>query len=216
MKYWVNLSKKKNLKTKKLKNQKFIFFFMYIKKNSRTQNTFNIKKKNQVKKLTFMSSTKLYISCVADDELRVKTGEKDGATAQKLLSEDPRADPAVYWSPKWVREIVSHFAMNKQLQERYRSYINYLVWTAFRKPELPDHAELVIALKMLLAKWTVDCTRDETCLAPPSRRMLADTEIRKVLASYSKMKNAVEKAKTSKKIEDLDGIDIGELTKEVA
>ena len=138
---------------------------------------------------------KLHISCVADDEVRVISGEPGGGgerpTAQKLLSEDPRADPAIYWSPRWVRELVSYLVTCKYLQERYRSYINFLIWTAFRSPELPDHGELVRATKLLLAKWTVDCSRDDTCLAPPSRRMLADNEIRKVLTSYSEMKKAV-------------------------
>jgi hypothetical protein len=132
---------------------------------------------------------KLYISCVADDEVRV-VGE-DNVAAQKLLSEDERADPVIYWTPRWVRELVSYLVTCKYLQERYRSHINFLIWTAFRSPELPDHAELVRATKMLLAKWTVDCSRDDTCLAPPSRRMLADNEIRKVLTSYAEMKTAI-------------------------
>lgn len=150
---------------------------------------------------------KLFISCVADDEVRVVSGDSGtGATAQKLLNEDPRADPAIYWSARWVRELVSYLVTCKYLQERYRSYINYLIWTAFRSPELPDHAELVRATKLLLAKWTVDCSRDETCLAPPSRRMLNDSEIRKVLTSYAEMKKAVIAAKDGRN-DLLDSID---------
>jgi hypothetical protein len=152
---------------------------------------------------------KLLISCVADDEVRVVSQETDGssnATAQKLLSEDPRADPAIYWSPRWVRELVSYIVTCKYLQQRYRSHVNFIMWTAFRSPEMPDHAELVRATKMLLAKWTVDCSRDNTCLAPPSRRMLADNEIRKVLTSYDDMKKAVIAAKAGKDISALDNI----------
>ena len=152
---------------------------------------------------------KLFISCVADDEVRVVSGDDSGggnATAQKLLSEDSRADPAIYWSPRWVRELVSYLVTCKYLQERYRTYVNFLIWTAFRSPELPDHGELVRATKLLLGKWTVDCSRDDTCLAPPSRRMLADNEIRKVLTSYSDMKKAVIAAKDGSDLSVLDTI----------
>lgn len=152
---------------------------------------------------------KLFISCVADDEVRVVSGVKDGgtsATAQKLLSEDSRADPSIYWSPRWVRELVSYIVTCQYLQERYRSYVNFLIWTAFHSPELPDHAELVRATKLLLAKWTFDCSRDDTCLAPPSRRMLADNEIRKVLDSYSEMQRVVIATKKSRDLALLDSI----------
>jgi hypothetical protein len=147
---------------------------------------------------------KLYISVVADDEVRFISDTK--ATAQKLLSENPQADPAIYWSPRWVREIVSYLITCDYLQQRYRTYINYLIVVACSKPEFPDHIALVKATKLLLGKWTYDCGRDDTCLAPPSRRMLADNEIKKVLTSYATMQRAIVDAKGNVGISALDSI----------
>lgn len=129
------------------------------------------------------------ISVVADDELRVSSGPDN--TSQKMLSENPKADPTQYWSPKWTREIVSYITTSEYLQAKYPKHINYIVWTAYRSADYPEHSTLVKALRMLLGAWMYDCTIDKTCLAPPSRKMLGDSEFRKVLDAYNKLKNQV-------------------------
>jgi hypothetical protein len=138
--------------------------------------------------------SKLTISVVADDEVRVSTGQGE---AQKMFNESETADPTLFWSPKWVREIVSYLVTSEYMQKRYREYINYIIWTAFRVPDFPDHGKLVFATKLLLGKWMSDCAADETCLAPPSRRMLQDDEMKKVLTSYMSMSKKIANAKAT-------------------
>ena len=89
------------------------------------------------------AATKIEISVVANDEIRVKSSS---ATAQKLLNSNPNADPATYWSPRWTREIVSYLVTSDYLQKRMPAYVDYLIWIAFHKPEFPDHARLVAAV----------------------------------------------------------------------
>jgi hypothetical protein len=143
--------------------------------------------------------SKLTISIVADDEVRIIT---DSGEAQKLFSENPNSDPILNWTPKWTREIISYLVTSEYMQSRYRDYINYLIYVGFRKPEYPEHAKLVFALKLLLGRWMTDCAADGTCLAPPSRRMLQDSEMKKVLSSYMKMSKAIEIAKSSENLTD--------------
>ena len=138
--------------------------------------------------------SELQISVVASDEVRVTGGTAGTPAMQKLVSPMPNADPALYWSPAWIRELVSYLTTNKYLQNRYPKYINFLIWHAYRLPSLPDHAQLVDALQLLLGAWMSDCANDNTCLAPPSRRMLQDREIAKILVSYDKMKTAIKTA----------------------
>ena len=139
-------------------------------------------KKTTYTPFLFLEMAAYTISVVADDEIRLKTNE--GTYIQKLVHEKVGQNPEVYWTSQWVREIVSYMTECVYLQKRYPKFVEHLAWTAYSPVNMPQHADLVRSLRMLLTVWLKDCVESETCIAPPSRAMLADRELRKMLKKY--------------------------------
>jgi len=130
------------------------------------------------------------ISVVADDEVRV---QNDGKYVQKLIHPKVGLNPEVYWTSTWVREIVSYLTECDYLQKRYPKFIEHLAWTAYAPVQMPTHDSLVNSLRMLLTVWLKDCVESETCIAPPSRTMLRDRELFKILKRYKTLKESMER-----------------------
>lgn len=125
-------------------------------------------------------------SVVADDEIMV---ERPGfEPSQKMFSLNPEANSKLYWTPVLTREIASYLVQSQYLQKRYPSHLAHLAWTAFSKPYIPDHVDLVLSIQQLLRVWIADCVRDDKCIAKPSRRMMNDRELAKILRAYNALK----------------------------
>jgi len=127
-------------------------------------------------------------SVVADDEIYVKRPD-DSTGLQKMLSLNPNASPKLFWTPVLVREICAYLVESQYLQKKYPRHLEHLAWTAFSKPYLPDHVDLVLSLQQLLRVWMADCVTDDKCIGRPSRRMLEDRELRKILLAYKNMRD---------------------------
>lgn len=130
------------------------------------------------------------LTVVADDEIRIQRPE-DITPMQRMFSTNPQASSKLYWTPVWTREIVSYMVQSTYLQKKHPDQLAHLAWTAFSKPYLPDHADLVMSLQRVLRVWISDCVKSDSCIAPPSTRMLRDAELRKIFKNYQNLQAEV-------------------------
>jgi len=119
---------------------------------------------------------------VASDELRFKDGSR---TAQKQISYDPTASSARYWSPSSLLDIAALLCYSDDMRKRYPANISHLAWVLAARPGVPSHAEVVQSMLALLERFTYDCRKNAECLPPPSRAMLKNADVSKIVDRFA-------------------------------
>jgi hypothetical protein len=129
------------------------------------------------------------ISVAADDEVRVITDVSDpNSAAQKIVTAKEGGSSAEFWTYKELLEIASYLHDSVDLQKAYPKDIELMGFVLYHDPADPPRSALVTSLKNVLTKWMLSCSKDDNCLAPPSRRLMQDSELRKILLSYNKLR----------------------------
>jgi hypothetical protein len=122
---------------------------------------------------------------VSSNELRMRDGKR---VAQKQLSYDPTASSARYWSPTALLDIAALLCYDKAVQKRYPRHIEHLAWVLAARPGTPSHAEVVESMLNFMEKFTIDCRSSDECLPPPSREMLNNKDVKKVVDRFQALK----------------------------
>lgn len=130
----------------------------------------------------------LTLTVTASDEIRVKNEDEPDSVAQKLVSAKEGSSEA-FWSYLELLEIASYLHDAPRLRANFQSLVLNLGWELYHQVTKPSRADLVHAMKLLLTKWMLTCSEAEECIAPPSRRMLADDELVKVIKAFQKLQN---------------------------
>lgn len=138
-----------------------------------------------------MSSVKITI--VSDNELRLslpdENGGVDASVTQKLVSvkEGPKDST---FDMDGLLETASYLHDSEDLRKRYPDEVEALGWVLYHDPKDPERHELVETMFLLMTAWTVACSRDESCLMPPSRAFMNDPAARKVIRAYQKLSDS--------------------------
>lgn len=133
------------------------------------------------------------ITIVSDTELRLSIPDPDGgpdaSVTQKLVTVQEGPKDSTF-DMDGLLETASYLHDSTQLRSRYSNEVESLGWVLYNSPKDPERKELVETMYLIMTAWTVDCSRDEECLMPPSRAFLEDPSARKILRSYQKLKDA--------------------------
>jgi hypothetical protein len=140
--------------------------------------------------------SKVEVTIIADNELGLSIPSDNGGDAditRKLVSlEGGPADK--FYTYDGLLEAASYLHDVPALRSRYKKAVRDLGWVLYNSPEDPDRFTLVTAMQVLMTEWTLDCSRDETCLPPPSREFLKDPAARKMLRSVKQLQERLKEA----------------------
>lgn len=130
------------------------------------------------------------IIVTADDELRVVTS--DGTVAQKLVTGKTGLGGHDAWNMRELLEIASYLHDSPKLREHFERVVDALGWVLYHQPENPTRKDLTNVMRLLMTCWSMYCSQSEDCIAPPSRRMLSDHAMRKVLRAFQEKQDEEE------------------------
>ena len=159
---FITLAKQITNKKKQLEN----------KENTTTQKSINM--------------SKVKISIVSDTELAYTEGEQSESRYVDLetVSEE-------YWSWAFLLEIAAYMSISEFLANRYPAHVNHLQWVLYHTSEDPSRTRLVHSMRYLMSIWSADCTASDKCIARPSKAMLGDRELLKLLQRYGQLQTAL-------------------------
>ncbi len=129
---------------------------------------------------------KVYI--VSDSELRIEDNNPTKTFRQKLITHDEGPLDTVFTYDELL-EIAAIILNCKYLRVRYERELDLIAWCSASQQVPPPRNVIVDALKLLLTRWSAECTSAEGCIPPTSIDKLNDTTIRKILIAYHHLKN---------------------------
>lgn len=131
-------------------------------------------------------ATKVVISIASDNELVYTEGEE---SESRIVDTETLSDD--YWTWPFLLEIAAYCSVSKVLAARYPQHVRHLQWVLYSTAQDPSRITLVHSLKYLMSIWSSDCTASSQCIAPPSKKLLADRELRKILSRVGQLQKAL-------------------------